>query len=207
MSHDFLSRVVHDHIGMLKPLIGQIITEITRYSWLPPDEAAREYGLDEAETFFLTSGAVLITFAGGEIIGFASESSIASVICWKERDKGGRWRSESKRIDQDPELSPISATDPTYSTSAASNLVGDKLNEIAIWTRPPVDARWEAIPCEVAVRLVGDRGDDLWLTHGLHDDSDDFSVLKWEHIRPSLQRVLTPKLSVNSPCRSRLWPG
>jgi len=42
------------------------------------------------------------------------------------------------------------------------------------------------LPCEAGVVLHFDNGGELILSHGLHDDSDVFSVIARDQIRPSL---------------------
>lgn len=194
--HCFTSGPLSSKLDLLTPIIGEQIVEIIRYSWLAPQAATSQYGLSPGDCFSLTAGPLTIRFGNNLIIGFASDPSLASVICWTERDTNGTWRNE--RLDQDTELFPISATDNLYSAPKIKSVVGEILTSFTIWKRPSVNHQWDELPREVAIRFVTTNGHDLWLTHGLHDDSDDFSVLEESRLMEKLRICLIEPRTVGA---------
>ena len=172
-------------VKLLKSIIGDVIAEVTRHSWLAPQAAISQYNLQPRDVVSLTAGPLSLTFSSGIIAAFASDPALASVICWTERDAEGNWRDE--RLDQDGELFPVSGSDDRYSSASIKGIVGETLVGITIWKRPPVNHKWDELPREVAIQLAFAGGKDIWLTHGLHDNSDDFSVLEESQIVKQLR--------------------
>lgn len=181
---------------LLQELVGKRVGQAIRYSWLAPNEAVTQYGFDKDECFSLTAGPLAIEFDSGLIAAFASDPALASVVCWTERDMSGTWREE--RLDQDAELFPISANDKSYSSPLMNSLVGATVATITILTRPPVNHKWDELPREVGLRIVTTSGVTIWLTHGLHDDSDDFSVLEESQLLPELRSILMGICTIGS---------
>jgi len=194
--HCFTSGPLSSKLDLLSSMIGERIVEMIRYSWLAPEAAVSQYGLSRGDCFSLTSGPIAIRFANGLIIAFGSEPSLASVICWTERDLTGRWSNE--RLDLDSDLFPVSATDNRYSTPGIKSVIAEILTGFTIWKRPPVNHLWDELPREVAIRLVVTNGHDLWLTHGLHNDSDDFSVLEESRLMEKLRVSLIEPRTVGA---------
>lgn len=152
------------------------VARLTRYSWYPK-ETVVEDGLPRQLAFSRTAGPLLITLESGPVIGVASQPALISVTLWLE---------EALRTSSDPELHPIEADDPQFSEPEFAQMLGKRVTSIAVLTREPENARWQERPREVGVLLTFEGAPDLILSHGLHDNSDDFSVLLHKDVAPSL---------------------
>ncbi|WP_439624851.1 hypothetical protein [Gemmata sp.] len=193
--NDFASGIPSSKLELLRTIVGGVVTSLTRYSWSPPDEAVSEWNIDpEKLAFSLTAGPLLIELGDGTRIGAASDPSLISVILWAERDRGGREREP--RLADDDELHPIPATDERYAPAAIRKLIGLKIEAVRILKRQPELAKWEAYPCEAGVLIEFAGGGKILLSHGLHDDSDDFSVITPGQVKSSLVARLTDMMLV-----------
>lgn len=165
------------HRDLLMSIRGASVVRLTRCSWSPKETVASDDNLAPTLVFSRTAGPLVITLDSGVVIGAASQPSLISVTLW---------RDEPPLTSADPELYPIEADDPAYSDPGFAQMLGKRVVEVAILTRDPDNARWEDRPREVGVRLTFDGAPELILSHGLHDNSDDFSVLLRKDVSPSL---------------------
>jgi hypothetical protein len=170
---------------LLAKLLGAVVTELVRYSWWPAAESAKECNIPNESVFSLTAGPLLITLQSGLVLSVGSMPHLISVILTVERDESGRFLNDEPAEDDD-ELHPINAADPVYSSEEFRRLVGKRVTSIHVLRREPKDARWTSRPREVGVVLGFDSGGELILSHGLHDGSDDFSVITRNQIDPDL---------------------
>jgi hypothetical protein len=153
------------------------IARMTRYSWSPKETVGREDNLRSELVFSRTAGPLLITLESGLVIAASSQPSLISVTLWLD---------QPPRISSDPELHPIEANDPQFSEPGFAQMLGKRAGAVAILTRDAENAKWESRPREVGVLLRFEGAPDLILSHGLHDNSDDFSVLMHKDVSPSL---------------------
>ncbi|TMQ15664.1 MAG: hypothetical protein E6J90_05715 [Deltaproteobacteria bacterium] len=151
------------------------IARLTRYSWLAKEAAARGGDLPANLVFSGTSGPLIIALQSGPVIGVASQPSLISVTLWLEREAGS-----------DPDVHAVEADDPHFSRPEFAQMIGRRVTDISILVRDAQNALWESCPREVGVLLAIEDAPDLLLSHGLHDDSDDFSVLLREDVRSTL---------------------
>ncbi|MCZ2343948.1 MAG: hypothetical protein LC104_19440 [Bacteroidales bacterium] len=181
----FDSGIPSSNIDLLQRVVGSDIRSLIRYSWLPPEEAVIEWNIVPQELLFsFAAGPILIGLDDGAVIGVASDPSIISVIMWLECDREGRERIP--RLADDRELYPISATNEQWASPAIHELLGKKIESIRIFQRHPELEKWKAYPCEVGLQIECVGGGKLLLSHGLHDDSDDFSVITPGQVSPLL---------------------
>jgi hypothetical protein len=162
---------------LLTALQAASIVRMTRYSWSPKATVALEDQIPSELVFSRTAGPLLVTLDSGIVIGAASQPSLASVTLWLE---------QSPRTSSDPELYPIEADDPTYSEPGFANMLGKRVTWSAVLTRDADSVKTQDLPREAGVVLAFDGAPDLILSHGLHDDSDDFSVIMRDGVRSSL---------------------
>ena len=162
---------------LLRLIRGATVVRLTRCSWSPKEKVAQEDDLPPSRVFSRTAGPLLITLDSGLVIGAASQPSLISVTLWLDRPPFAS---------SDPELHPIEADDPVYSDPVFAQMLGKRVAGIAILTRDPENAKWEDRPREVGLLLGFDGAPELLLSHGLHDNSDDFSVLLRNDVSPSL---------------------
>lgn len=162
---------------LLAAIRGTPIVRMTRYSWSPKEEVALKAQLRPELVFSRTAGPLLITLDSGLVIGAASQPSLISVTLWLERAPG---------TSSDPELYPIESDDPQYSEPGFAQMLGKRVTGVAVLVRDPESASWESRPREAGVVLTLEGAPELILSHGLHDDSDDFSVIMREGVKSSL---------------------
>ncbi len=174
---------------ILGTLVGHRIVTMTRYSWWPPKEAVVKCIVASHDVFLLTSGPLAITFDTGQVIGLASDPSLNSVVVWIEQDETGR-ALQPEPMSADKELYPVVADDPKYADSIWHSTVGRRVARVAILVRRAGSAQMAELPNEVGLCFVLDSGIKVIAAHGLHDDSDDFVVIREEMISSDIRADL-----------------
>lgn len=159
----------------LRGFLGKRVSRLVRYSWWPAEEVASQCGIRDDQAFSLTAGPLAIYFEDGAILGLASDSALNSVIVW---DEAARRTSDSSRsLDADDELFAISDSGP-FASDGWQSFAGLSLSGLAILRRGAMSSKEQGRPSEVGLRFKFDRGASFIASHGLHDNSDDFSVLE-----------------------------
>jgi len=153
------------------------IVRMTRYSWYPKEAVISQDNLRPDFVFSRAAGPLLITLESGLVIGASSQPSLMSVTLWLDHPP---------RTSSDPELHPIEANDPQFSEPGFAQMLGKRADAIVILTRDAENAKWESRPREVGVLLSFEGAPELILSHGLHDNSDDFAVLMRKDVSSSL---------------------
>jgi hypothetical protein len=179
-------------------LVGRILISLVRYSWLPANDAAAEYGLELDQVFGRTAGPVALEFECGLVIAAGSEPSENSVIAWVEKDQRGT-ALRSEPLAGDSELYPISANDARYADAAWAVVCGQRVCAITVWRRIGQNLTRSDLPNEAGVEVELENGARFFLSHGLHDDSDDFSVLLPHEIAPNIYRDLRLVFRLDTP--------
>ena len=129
-----------------------------------------------SDLFSLTAGPAAIEFDSGLVLGMASDPAQDSVIVWVEKNEAGQ-EIASTPLSSDKDLHPISARDPMFANHFWHQVVGAKVVSISILVRKTQSARLAELPNEVGLSFLLDSGEKVIATHGLHDDSDDFSII------------------------------
>lgn len=163
-------------LDLLRSLRGASIARLTRYCWAPKGMLVLENSLPPDQVFSRAAGPLLITLESGLVIGAGSQPALISVTLWIGNDL----------IRSDTELQAVEADDARCSEPEFAQMLGQRVTAVAILTREPENAKWENCPREVGVLITLAGAPELILSHGLHDDSDDFSVLMRKDVRPSL---------------------
>jgi len=171
-------------------LLNQKISKIIRYSWDTPAYMVDEWDIPEPYVFNLTDGPLLITLETGLVIGFASQPSLASVTVWIEETENGKSEKDEKTADDD-ELYPIDVRDSVYSPKEFHSIIGQEIVDIKLLKRIPENALFEGLPGEVGLLIKFKNNTEMVLSHGLHDNSDGFSVLLKSQILPEILLQLT----------------
>ncbi len=175
------SRIPSRFAHVLRALVGHRISGATRYSWWAPEETEQECGVKGQEVFSLTAGPVAIAFDTGLTLGIASEPSANSVCVWIEQDEAGQSaRDEPLALDTD--LHPVQASDTTYADDFWRTVIGSRVTAVSVLVRRPATARLAELPNEVGLCFVMESGAKVVAAHGLHDDSDDFSMIPYQAI-------------------------
>lgn len=178
------SSIPSDRIKLLQIIKNEKLSKLIRFSWWESKESMEQCEIAQDEVFSLTAGPLLLYFESGLVIGAASDPSRNSVILWVEKDDTGYIKDES--IENDTDLYPIDAEDKIYSSPYWVQIVGQNIKEINIIKRDPQNALFEELPNEVGLEIVMENDMKFILSHGLHDDSDDFSVLTTSQLEVDL---------------------
>lgn len=183
------SGVPSKRIELLRSFLGRRIVSAIRYSWWPAEESAKECGILDQDVFSLTAGAVTLGLDSGLVLAIANEPSAASVVIWLEKDAVGNILRDNS-LKHDTELYPISADDFKFSNDFWRSIIGGEILTISIFRRYPKNVLFSELPNEACLCFTLTSGIKFFATHGLHNDSDDFSVLEEKYIAPSIRKNL-----------------
>jgi hypothetical protein len=165
---------------LLQSFNGLVITKLSRFSWVSGSQAVEDYQIQYSQVFSLTAGPLIVHFDSGLVVGFSSNPSIGSVVLWVEKNEIGAVKKELTEFDKD--LFNIDANDIKYSCSFWAGLIGQKIADTKILKRKPQNSLYEELPNEVGLVVTMESEDHFIASHGLHDNSDDFSVIKKSQI-------------------------
>lgn len=177
---DMTSMVPSVAIDFLRLLTGKQVTKLIRYSWWPASEVADQCDIEDELAFSLTAGPLAVYFEGGVILGFSSDPSLNSIIVWDEAARGASQGPIS--LDRDEELFAISESG-RFATVFWKQLIGCCVSSMTILKRGQMNAKESQRPSEVGLRFSFSGGKSFVVSHGLHDNSDDFSVLEESQLK------------------------
>jgi len=160
---------------LLRGLNGKTVARLIRYSWWPAPQVAIECGIQDDMAFSLTAGPLAIYFEDGTILGVSSDPSLNSVIVWDESARSA-CQNTTTLVD-DAELFSISDAGK-FATASWSQFTGLPVTSVAILKREDMNAKQRSRPSEVGLRFSFPGGKSFIASHGLHDNTDDFSVLE-----------------------------
>lgn len=161
---------------MLKELVGKRIEKLVRWSTWTAKQAIERYALEPEEVFSFTTGCVFLYCSDALAVSVGSNPSINSVTI--------RPCAEIEQVEGGVE---IDALDNIYSDSDKwIKIVGEKVQKISIMKGVIHNAKYESLPNEVGICLTMENGMQFVLSHGLHDHSDDFSVIFTEQVMDDL---------------------
>lgn len=159
----------------LRSLLGKRVSRLVRYSWWPAEEVGSQCGIGDDQAFSLTAGPLAVYFEDGAILGLASDSAQNSVIVWDEAAR--RTNGSQRSLDADDELFAISDSGP-FASGGWRSFAGLSLSGLTILRRVAMSLKEQSRPSEVGLRFMCSSGASFIASHGLHDSSDDFSVLE-----------------------------
>jgi hypothetical protein len=165
---------------LLKMLDGAVITRMVRYSLSPPPQVVAKRRLPESKVFSLTEGPLLLWLDSGNVIGAAGQPSQISVTLWLELGDGVEGELMS-----DNDVYPVEVSDPRYSDEYLLGLLGRRVRVASLIIRDADDPSYGE-PREAGVVLAFEGGGELILAHGLHNNLDNFAVLRREQIAPQV---------------------
>ena len=165
-------------IDMLEAVCNYTISKLVRFSWCPVDEAIKEYEIDKSDVFSLTAGPLLIYFNSGLVIGVSSNPSLNSVVLWVEKNESGEAVDDPTELDD--ELFPVESDNDWM------KFIGKTIVSFKILRKKVNSAKLAELPNEVGLLIEMNDGNQFILSHGLHDNSDDFSIITKKQIDPSL---------------------
>lgn len=161
---------------------------MVRYSWWRKDEVANECHISKEQTFALTAGPLTVTFEDGSVLGVASDPSTNSVIVWLDNAHNQVYTDQP--LCEDSDLFPILANDKIYSEPAWGKFIGCTLTRFSILKNTNMNVGEAAVPSELGLCFYFNDNEHFIASHGLHDSSDDFSVLIDNQINPVIRPTL-----------------
>ncbi|GGF81101.1 hypothetical protein GCM10010912_27760 [Paenibacillus albidus] len=182
------SSIPSNKLKLFQIIRNQTLCKLIRFSWWESSDAMEQCEIAEEDVFSLTAGPVLMYFQSGLVIGAASDPAQNSVIIWIEKDDTGYITDEP--IENDTELYSISALDKQYSNSDWNQIVGQRISMVNIIKREPHNALLAELPNEVGIEMVMENEKKFIMSHGLHNNSDDFSVITESYIDRKLLQNL-----------------
>lgn len=180
MSAD-ISDVPSKKLDVLKRLKKGAILKAVRFGWWPAEEFVSLFKVDDDELFSFTEGALLVYLASGDVIGFASDESLNSVVVWLEVE-GGADTAESA-VEKEEELFPVCHDDERYSKGVWREVSGRVIERVFLIRRKPPTVQYDDLPNEVGLMFVLDDREELLLCHNLFDKPNVFSVCGYEDLR------------------------
>ncbi|WP_413794514.1 MULTISPECIES: hypothetical protein [unclassified Pseudomonas] len=164
---------------LLRNTNGRRVDKLVRYSWWAASEVSVNCGIQDEMAFSLTAGPLVIYFEDGIVLGFSSDPSLNSVIVW---DEAARSSAESHSLESDDDLFAIFVAG-RFATVFWEEIVGDYVSDLTILKHREMSAKERQCPSEVGLRFRFSSGKSFVVSHGLHDNSDDFSVLEESQIK------------------------
>lgn len=165
---------------ILGRFIGMRVARLVRYSWWKKENVSSECGVANEQAFSLTAGPLAVVFEDGSTLGVASDPSLNSVIVWV--DRFGSETKMSPALDEDTELFPIDSIDEIYAEPFWKHFKNTTLTDFSILKKKSMSAGERELPSELGLHFHFDGNEGFVAAHGLHNGSDDFSVLKEEQI-------------------------
>ncbi|APW47599.1 hypothetical protein [Rhodoferax antarcticus] len=162
-------------LDLLRQFVGKKATAIVRYSWWEKEEVSTECNIPREQSFSFTSGPLAVVFEDGSVLGVASDPGINSVIVWLDRAAGQA--DISQTLSEDAELFPINASDETYSEPFWNKFAERTLSGFSILKSKEMNASEAGLPSELGLCFHFGSDERFIASHGLHNGSDDFSVI------------------------------
>jgi len=188
-STDFECGVPSEKASLLKMLRGAKVTGMKRYSLDPLKEAMEDWGIPASRVFRWTEGPLVIDLDSGISLGFNGVSEYASIVVWVEETAEGI-RSNEPLSDDDDEIFLIDVLDEFYSEELISKTINREITNIQILRRRPSNAKLAALPCEAGLSVEFEDNTKFILSHGLHDSSSDFAIIKEDEILESTAKEI-----------------
>ena len=177
---------------LLRYMMTKRIDKLIRYSWWPAEESIVKANINNSnEVFSLTAGPLAIVFEDGYVVGVSSDPTLNSVVLWADEiDNKSLTSDESLR--EIEELFPVLNADSIYSKKfwadiSQSIIVGYELLKYKNMNSIQLDR-----PSERGLRVLLNTGKSFILSHGMHDYSDDFSVIMDNQLDDYDEVISTP---------------
>lgn len=174
---------------LLASIIGDSVEDLVRYSWWKSAEDGAECGiLKESDFFARGPGPLLIKLKSGLNIGFSDDSSNNSLLVWMEAD--GLGNESPDPLAHGSDLNEIKVGDFKFSDETWMNLLNRMIIDVIILRQETTKPKYADLANEAGVVIVLEGGEHIVLSHGLHDNSDDFALIKLNDILPSISDQL-----------------
>lgn len=172
-------------LDLLHQFIGKTISTMIRYSWWKKEEVATECNISKKQAFSFTAGPLAVVFKDGSTLGVASDPSINSIIVWLDRTAGQS--DTTQTLSEDAELFPINANDEMYSEPFWNKFTEQTLTGFSILKSKDMNACEAGLPSELGLCFYFGSNERFIASHGLHNGSDDFSVIVDSQFDPTIR--------------------
>lgn len=168
---------------LLIKFIGKRVIDLIRYSWWKKEQVPIECHIKKEHSFSLTAGPLTIVFEDGSALGIASDPEINSVIVWLDHANGQVGTTQA--LSDDPELFPIRASDNIYSEPSWEKFYEHNITGFSIIKSKFMSVGEATLPSELGLCIYFNNNEYFIASHGLHNGTDDFSVLIDSQISPA----------------------
>lgn len=174
-----LPGIPSDHTSLLSTLLGLRIERMTRYLYDNPESIPSIYGIPAHKVFSHFSAPLLLSLSDGRQLAIKVDTGLASIIL--------KLLTADDLIDQssvfnDNQHYPITSTDTQYSESKFENVIGNEITGVKLYKREAKNKRLESRPREAGLGLQLANDTEVIFSCGLHDGSDDFSVILFANL-------------------------
>ncbi|WP_457328590.1 hypothetical protein [Rhizobacter sp. P5_C2] len=160
---------------------GQSIVQMTRYLMDLPESVPSLYGIDPPKVFRNFPAPVRLQLSSGAAYAVAVDTSQAAIVLSDTREMD--WHATDFRA-------TLEATDPIYADSGMRQALGAEISSLRIFVHPAKNVK-HAVCARESLGLLLANGRTLLLSCGLHDESDDFSILYLDEVPAELRSRLT----------------
>ena len=160
---------------------GRRVTRLTRHSWWSVDKATSECSIRAPQVFSLTCGPLELEFDGCKSLMIASDPSVNGIVVWDKLVPD---------VTEDEVGYLLPAEDKHGSESRWAILRNRPIRFIEILKPLRQTPKQATRPSEVGVIFWFHYGRHIVASHGLHDGSDDFSVLQMRDLAPGIREHL-----------------
>jgi hypothetical protein len=173
-----------ENLGLFDLFINKSIINITRLSWHSLEECRKEYGSDYDKLFSRVSGEIWVEIENNSILACRTEPSQRAVYVWLEKDEFNNSRLRPKSLDEmnrinlydkfymEKSIFPFNAKDEAFTNTYWHTFIGSIIDSIHIIYDDNIELEQKGL------LLVCSNGSELFMTHGLHDNSDDTSLIR-----------------------------
>lgn len=178
-------------IELLRSLRRSVVVRMERFALFQPTspENTEIWGIPPDQYFSRCGGLMLFTIQTGMEVRACSNPWLMSVQISVEKTEDGVVVSEDP-LRGDADYYHIDALDPIYSNDAMRSFVGKRIETFRVFRLVSEYAAYEDRPCEAALAVIFVDGSELVLSQGLHNNSDDFSVITHDMIDPRMRSRL-----------------
>ena len=175
-------------MDLMQKYVGKTVTSLVRYSWWKKEDIPTKGKILREQSFSLTAGPLAVVFEDGSILGVSSDPSINSVVVWLDHSVGQT--NTTQTLSEDPELFPINARDEAYSEALWCKFMDRTLTGFTLLKSREMNSLEAELPSELGLCFNFGANDRFIASHGLHNGTDDFSVIVNTQINPIVRAKL-----------------
>lgn len=168
------SRIPSSQKSLLQGFIGLKIKSMTRFLYDVPESIPVIYGIPAELVFSHFSALLLLILSDDRRFGLQVDTELASVVI---KPFSGEEASDESAFFNDAHYTAVDSGDAAYSEDKFAAALHSEITGVHIYTRSPKNAKLKTRPREAGLGLELANGTECIFSCGLHDGSDDFSVI------------------------------